>query len=96
MVDGEFLMQLQSKSKNLKRSYDELVADPQAATLVQQLRDLRQKSRTNHASQRELKSDLQRASESEAKLEEQIATQLESIEDFVKELAGSAPKLELG
>jgi hypothetical protein len=96
VVDGEFLMQLQSKAKTLKRSYDELVADPQAATLVKQLRDLRQKSRMNHASLQELKSDLQRASESEAKLEEQIALQLKSIEDFVEELAGTAPRLELG
>jgi hypothetical protein len=95
VVDGEFLIQLQSKSKNLKQSYDELVADPHAATLVQQLRDLRQKNRINHASQQELKNDLQRAARSEAKLEEQIALQLKSIEDFVKELAGTAPKLEL-
>jgi len=96
VVGGGFLVDLQSKSKNLKRSYDQLVADPETATLVQQLRDLRQKGRINRGARQELKSDLQRAVESESKLEEQIALQLESIESFVGELAGTTPKLELG
>jgi uncharacterized protein YgfB (UPF0149 family) len=96
VVDGEFLMELQSKSKNLKRSYDQLVADPEAATLVEQLRDLRQKGRTNRSSRQELKNDLQRIVESEAKLEEQITLQLKSIEAFVAEFAGTTPELELG
>lgn len=96
VVDREFLMELQSKSKNLKHSYDQLAADPQAATLVQQLRDLRQKGRISRTSRHELKNDLQRIVESEAKLEEQITLQLKSIEAFVAELSGTTPKLELG
>ena len=96
VVEGGFLMELQSKSKLLKRSYDHLAADPEAATLVQQLRDLRQKSRINRASRQELKNDLQRKIESEVKLEEQISLQLKSIEAFVAELTGTTPKLELG
>ncbi len=94
-VEGGFLMGLQTKSKNLKRTYDQLVADPETAALVQRLRELRERGRVTHAAQVELRDELQRTRDVEGKLEEQIALQLKTIEGFVKEIAGTSPKLAL-
>jgi ribosomal protein S8 len=94
-VEGGFLMDLQTKSKSLKHTYDQLLADPEATALVQQLRELRKKGRANHTVRVELQNELQRTVDLETKLAEQIALQLKNIEAFVKELAGTSPKLEL-
>jgi len=94
-VEGGFLMGLQTKSKSLKSTYDQLLADPEAASLVQQLQELRKKGRANHTVREKLQSDLQRTLESERKLEEQIALQLKHIEAYVAELTGTSPRLEL-
>jgi hypothetical protein len=94
-VETDFLMELQRKSKGLKNSYDQLLADPQAASLVQQLKELRQKGRTNRTSLEELQKELQRLLENEKKLDEQIALHLKNIESFVAKLTGQTPKLVL-
>jgi hypothetical protein len=94
-VDGESLTKLHAKSKGLKRTYDQLLVDQQAASLVQQLRDLRQKSRANHISRKELQNELQRSVDSQRRLEQQVNLHLKNIQAFITELTGAAPKLEL-
>jgi hypothetical protein len=94
-VEGESLRKLHAKSKDLKSKYDQLLGDPQVATLVQELRDVRKKGRANHALREELRSELQRSLDSEKKLEEQLNVHLRSIEAFISELTGTAPKLQL-
>jgi hypothetical protein len=94
-VDGQSLEKLHTKSKNLKHTYDELLADQQVATLVQQLRETREKGVANHTLQEELRNDLQRSLESEKRLEEQISVQIRGIEAFIAKLTGTATKLEL-
>jgi hypothetical protein len=94
-VEGQSLEKLHSKSKNLKHTYDELLADQEVATLVQQLRDTREKGAANHALQEELRNELQRSLDSERKLEEQISAQIKNIEAFITKLTGTTTKLEL-
>ena len=94
-VEGQSLTKLHSKSTELKRMYDQLLADPQAATLVQQLKDVRQKGRANRTLLEELQSELERSVDGEKKIEEQIDAQLKSIETFLAELTGTTPTLEI-
>jgi hypothetical protein len=94
-VDGQSLARLQTKSKNLKNAYDQLLADQQLAALVQQLRDIRKNGRANHRSQEDLRSELQRLLGNEKRLEEQISAQMRDIEAFTTELTGTTTKLEL-
>jgi hypothetical protein len=94
-VEGQSLEKLHTKSKSLKRTYDELLADQQVATLVQELRETREKGTANHTLQEELRSELQRSLDSEKRLEEQISVQIKNIEAFITKLTGTATKLEL-
>jgi hypothetical protein len=94
-VEGQSLERLHSKSKNLKHAYDELLADQEVATLVQQLRDTREKGAANHTLQEELRNELQRSLESERKLEEHISAQIKNTEAFISKLTGTTTKLEL-
>jgi uncharacterized phage infection (PIP) family protein YhgE len=94
-VEANSLTELHVKSKDLKRKYDQLLADPENAALVQRLSDLRVKGRGNHKLQSELRDELSRIQENESKLEEQIRVQLKNTEDFVAKLTGTAPKLQL-
>lgn len=95
-VDGESLMKLHAESKELKRTYDRLLADHEVAVLVQGLGDIRQKGRATHKSREELQSELQRSLDNERRLDEQVNAQLKSIEAFVADLTGTTPKLALG
>jgi hypothetical protein len=94
-VDGQSLEKLHTKSKGLKHTYDDLLADPQVATLVRQLSDIREKGTANHKSQEELRNELQRSLESEKRVEEQIDAQIKNVEAFVTKLTGTATKLEV-
>lgn len=95
-VDGESLMKLHAESKELKRTYDRLLADHEVAGLVQRLGDIRQKGRATHKSREELQSELQRSLDNEKRLDEQVNAQLKSIEAFIADLTGTTPKLALG
>ncbi len=95
-VDEGSLMKLHAESKELKRTYDRLLADQEVAVLVQRLGDIRQKGRATHKSQEELQSELQRSLDNEKRLDEQVNAQLKSIEAFVANLTETTPKLALG
>ena len=94
-VEGQSLNRLHEKSTELKRTHDHLLADLQVAALVQQLKDIRQKGRTNRTLLGELQNELERSVDTEKKIDEQLNAQLKNIEIFLAELTGTAPKLEL-
>jgi hypothetical protein len=93
-VEGQSLTRLHAKSTELKRAHDLLLADTQAAALVQQLKDIRRKGKANRISLEELQDELERSVVSEKRIEEQITIQLKSIEVFLAELTGTTPRLE--
>jgi len=86
IVSGGSLTEIHTKAKELKRAYDKFLGDPEIANLVQQLKEIRQRGRANHKLQLELKSELQRVSENEKRMNEQI-------DSLMKELEGSARKI---
>ena len=86
IVSGGSLTKIHTKAKELKHAYDKFLADPEIANLVQQLKEIRQRGRANHRLQLELKSELQRVSENEKRVNEQIGS-------LMKELEGSARKI---
>ncbi len=95
VVSGNSLAKIYERSRERKRIYDQFLADQETAASVQRLRDLRQKGRENRSVQEELKADLQRASGSETRLQEQIASLLKNIEAFSRKLSGADVQLQL-
>jgi len=95
VVSGESLAKIHSKAKELKHTHDGLLVDRETADLVQRLKDVRQNGRTNHALQKELRTDLRRTLENERRLDEQIGLLLREIEAFVRKFSGTTPRLQL-
>lgn len=95
VVSENSLAELHEKSKESKRAYDQFLADQETASLVQRLRDLRQKGRANHTVHEELRAELQRAIGNERRFEEQINSLLKDIETFSRKLSGADLKLQL-
>jgi len=89
IISGNSLSTIHLKAKELKQTYDQFLADQEIASQVLRLREVRQKGRANHAVQEDLKSELQRASESERKAAEQISNLVREIEDFSSKLSGT-------
>jgi len=95
VVSGNSLSKIHETSRERKSTYDKLLADQETKGLVQKLRDLRQKGRTNRTAQEELRGELQRAVGSERRLDEQFSSLLREIEAFSRKLSGQEVKLEL-
>ncbi|MGO9643376.1 MAG: hypothetical protein ACLPY5_01365 [Candidatus Bathyarchaeia archaeon] len=93
IISGNSLSTIHLKAKELKRTYDQFLADQEIASQVQRLKEVRQKGRTNHALQEDLKSELQRVSESERKAAEQISNLVQEIEDFSTKLSETQLKI---
>jgi chromosome segregation ATPase len=93
VVAGNSLATIHRQAKELKGVHDRFLVDPEVASRVQRMRELRQQGRSNHVQQTELKNDLQRASESETKANAQLSDLVKEIEEFSSKLAGSAVKL---
>jgi len=94
VVSGGSLTMIHTKAKELKRTYDRLLADPEIAGLVQQVRETRRKGRANHKLQEELKSELQRVAESEMRLNEQSDALMRELENSARKISGTAVKLQ--
>ena len=94
IISGNSLSTIHIKAKELKRTYDQYLADQEIASQVLRLREVRQKGRANHALQEDLKSDLQRVSESERRASEQISNLIQEIEDFSTKLSGTQLKIQ--
>jgi len=94
IISGNSLTAIHLKAKELKRTYDRFLADPEIASQVQRLREVRQEGRSNHALQTELKNELQRISESERKATEQVNNLIQEIEEFSTKLSGIQLKID--
>jgi hypothetical protein len=94
IISGNSLSTIHLKAKELKRTYDQYLADQEIASQVLRLREVRQKGRANHALQVDLKSELQRVSESERKASEQISNLIQEIEAFSTKLSGIQLKIQ--
>jgi flagellar hook-basal body complex protein FliE len=94
IISGNSLSTIHLKAKELKRTYDQYLADQEIASQVLRLREVRQKGRANHTLQEDLKSELQRVSESERKASEQISNLIQEIEDFSTKLVGTQLKIQ--
>ena len=94
VVSGGSLAEIHSRAKELKHAYDEFLADAETASLVQQLRDIRQKGHANHKLQEELKSELQRITDNEKRLNEQVDTLLRELENSTRKISGTTVKLQ--
>jgi chromosome segregation ATPase len=95
VVSSDSLSGIHEKSLESKRTYDRVLADGQTAALVQQLRELRQKGRSNRAIQEELRAELQRAINNENRIEEQIQALLKELRDFSRKLTGTDLQVQL-
>jgi len=95
VVSGNSLNETHIKSRAMKRAYDEFLADPDRAKLVEQLRGVRSEGRSNHAFRKELKSELSRILESEKRLDDQISSLVKDIEAFSRKISGTNVTVQL-
>jgi hypothetical protein len=95
VVVGDSLAKIHERSRELKCTYDEFLADKEVASLVQGLRDLRQQGRANRTLQEELRAELRRTVDNERRFYEQVSSLLKDIEAFSRKLSGKDVKLQL-
>jgi hypothetical protein len=95
VVSEDSLAKIHEKSLEAKRTYDRTIADTETASLVDQLRQLRQQGKTNQAKQDELKAELQRTVANEKRFEEQMEYSLKDIETFSHKHTGTDVKVQL-
>jgi len=88
VISHNSLLAIQTKAKDLKRKYDQCLIDQETASLVQTMKTLRQKGRSNLTLKKELQDELHRISEIETKANDQINILTKEIENFSSKLAG--------
>jgi hypothetical protein len=94
VVSENSLAKIHREARTLKDQYDQCLIDEETASLVKQMKDLRQKGRTNRIRQKELMGDLQRIIAVEKKANEQISNMTNEIEGFCSKITGEAVKVE--
>jgi uncharacterized phage infection (PIP) family protein YhgE len=94
VVSDNSLAGIYEEAKKHKGMYDQCYVDRETASLVARMKDLRQRGRSNYARQKELKGELQRAIDAEAKANGQIAVLTKEIEDFSSNLAGAPVRIQ--
>jgi hypothetical protein len=95
VVAAESLSTIHKKAKSLKQTHDSILIDSETAELVNRLRELRQKGRANRSLQRQLKTELQKAIDSDRHLEDQIRNAVEETEAFVRKMCKTTVRLQL-
>jgi hypothetical protein len=93
IISGNSLTRIQTEAGRLKAEYDRCLLDEETASLVRQLKDLKENGRTNSSHQKGLKAELQKALESEKKANEQISSMMREIEEFCSKLAGEEVRI---
>jgi len=88
VISHNSLLAIQTKAKDLKQKYDQCLSDQETASLVQAMKTLRQKGRSNLTLKKELQDELHRISEIETKANDQINILTKEIENFSSKLAG--------
>jgi uncharacterized protein (UPF0305 family) len=94
VVSENSLAKIHHEARTLKDQYDQCLIDEETASLVKQMKDLRQKGRTNRIHQKELMEDLRRIVEIEKKANEQISNMTKEIEGFCSKMTGEAVEVE--
>ena len=94
VVSADSLAGIHVRSRELKSIYRKLVADGGTASLVQRIKETRQKMRESIRKKEELAAELERTIEREEKIEEQITQMLKDIETFTRRLTGAEVKLQ--
>jgi hypothetical protein len=95
VVAQDSLAQIHENARKAKLAHDQCLSDPEIEALVQQLRELRKKGKTNHNSLQELRSELERAVANERQAEEQITALVREIQGLARKLTGSEMTLQL-
>ena len=93
VVAGDSLADIHRESRKLKWEYDQCLLDGETASLVKQMKELREKGHRNHSSQKELEKELQRVMEIERKANDQISSMTKEIEDFCSKNSGESVKI---
>ncbi|HMK82959.1 MAG TPA: hypothetical protein VK503_04525 [Candidatus Bathyarchaeia archaeon] len=94
VVSENSLAKIHHEARTLKDQYDQCLIDKETASLVKEMKDLRQKGRTNRIQQKDLMADLQRITAIEEKANEQISNMTKEIEEFCSKITGEAVKVE--
>lgn len=94
VVSHDSLLAIQRRAKELKQKYDQCMIDLETASLVQEMKTLREKSRANLTLKNELDDELRRTVEIETKANDQISVLTMEIEDFSSKLAGVEVKIQ--
>ncbi len=94
VVSHNSLLAIQTNAKDLKQKYDKFMIDPETASLVEEMKSLRQKGRANLKLKNDLDDELRRTGEIETKANDQISVLTEEIEDFSSKLAGVEVKVQ--
>jgi hypothetical protein len=93
VVSGDSLVNIHRESRKLKAEYDKRLLDGETASLVKQMKDLREKGRRNHSRQKELETELQRVMGIERKANDQISGMAKEIEDFCSKNSGESVRI---
>ena len=93
VVSHDSLLAIQTKARGLKQKYDQCMIDPETASLVEELRTLRERGRANLKLKNELEDELRRTIEVETKASDQIRLLTEEIGEFSTKLAGVVVKI---
>jgi hypothetical protein len=86
IVSHNSLAKIHEEARRMKTTHDQFLVDEEIASLVKQMRTLKQKGRTSHALQKQLKAELERTIEIERKANEQTSSMVKNIEEFCSNL----------
>jgi hypothetical protein len=89
VVTEDSLSLIHRNARALKDMHDACLSDPETASLVQKLRELKRSGRANHLHEKELDFELQNIVEMERKANDQIASSIREIESFSNKLTGT-------
>ena len=93
VVSDNSLAGIYEEAKKQKSMYDQCLVDGETASLVANMKDLRQRGRSNYVREKGLKAELQRAIDAEARANDQIAVLIKEIEGFSSKLAGATVRI---
>lgn len=95
VISENSLAKIHDQARGMKATFDQFLVDEEIASLVKQMKTLKEKGRASRALQKQLKAELQRTVEMERKAEEQISSMASGIEEFCSKLTEETVRLQL-
>jgi len=95
VVSANSLAEIHAKSREMKRAFDQCMADQETASLVQKLRDIRKSGKASRASQNQLRAELERATANEKRAGEQVVNLAKEIESLSHKLSSADLTLQI-